>query len=51
MVGGISTLLARRLKAGEAGNLEDLLSDLQELVLTSYLGRNEAQRLARTGTA
>lgn len=48
LVGGISTLVVRRLKAGEAGRLEDLLPDLHELVLTSYLGRREAQRLART---
>jgi AcrR family transcriptional regulator len=51
LVGGISTLLVRRLKAGEAGNLEDLLPDLHELVLTSYLGRKEAQRLARVAAA
>jgi AcrR family transcriptional regulator len=51
LVGGISTLLVRRLKAGEAGNLEDLLPDLHELVLTSYLGRGEAQRLARASAA
>ncbi len=51
LVGGISTLVVRRLKAGEAGNLEDLLPDLHELVLTSYLGRTEAQRLARTSAA
>jgi AcrR family transcriptional regulator len=51
LVGGISTLLVRRLKAGEAGRLEDLLPDLHELVLTSYLGRREAQRLARTAAA
>ena len=51
LVGGISTLLVRRLKAGEAGNLEDLLPDLHELVLTSYLGRTEAQRLARASVA
>ena len=51
LVGGVSTLVVRRLKAGEAGNLEDLLPDLHELVLTSYLGRNEAQRLARAAAA
>jgi AcrR family transcriptional regulator len=51
LVGGISTLLVRRLKAGEAGSLEDLLPDLHELVLTSYLGRHEAQRLARVSAA
>jgi AcrR family transcriptional regulator len=51
LVGGISTLVVRRLKAGEADRLEDLLTDLHELVLTSYLGRAEAQRLARSSAA
>jgi AcrR family transcriptional regulator len=51
LVGGIATLVVRRLKAGEAGRLEDLLPDLHELVLTSYLGRGEAQRLAREAAA
>lgn len=51
LMGGISTLVVRRLKAGEAARLEDLLPDLHELVLTSYLGRREAQRLAREAAA
>lgn len=51
LVGGISTLLVRRLKAGEADTLEELLPDLHELVLTSYLGRKEAQRLARAAAS
>ena len=51
LVGGVSTLIVRRLKAGEASSLEDLLPDLHELVLTSYLGRREAQRLARASAA
>jgi AcrR family transcriptional regulator len=51
LVGGISTLIVRRLKAGDARSLEDLLPDLHELVLTSYLGRREAQRLARASAA
>jgi AcrR family transcriptional regulator len=51
LVGGISTLIVRRLKAGDARSLEDLLPDLHELVLTSYLGRREAQRLARISAA
>jgi hypothetical protein len=50
-MGGVSTLVVRRLKAGEANRLEDLLPDLHELVLTSYLGRGEAQRLAREAAA
>ncbi|MCW2988198.1 MAG: transcriptional regulator, TetR family [Solirubrobacterales bacterium] len=51
LVGGVSTLVVRRLEAGEAASLEDLLPDLHELVLTSYLGRGEAQRLARPSAA
>jgi hypothetical protein len=51
LVGGISTLVVRRLKAGEADRLEEMLPDLHELVLTSYLGRREAQRLARAAAA
>jgi AcrR family transcriptional regulator len=51
LVGGLSTLVVRRLKAGEADRLLELLPDLHELVLTSYLGRREAQRLAREAAA
>jgi AcrR family transcriptional regulator len=45
LVGGISTLVVRRLKAGEGASLAELIPGLQELVLTSYVGRGEAQRL------
>lgn len=51
LVGGLSTLVARRLKAGGATGLEELLPDLHELVLTSYLGRSEAKRLVRATAA
>lgn len=51
LVGGISTLVARRLKSGSAAGLDELLPDLHELVLTSYLGRTEAKRLARASAA
>lgn len=44
-------MLVRRLKAGEAEHLEELLPDLHELVLTSYLRRREAQRLPRASAA
>jgi AcrR family transcriptional regulator len=47
LMGGIATLIVRRLKAGEPGSLPELLPDLTELVLASYLGRDEARRLAR----
>jgi AcrR family transcriptional regulator len=46
LMGGIATLIARRLKAGGTGDLHDLLPDLTELALTPYLGREEARRRA-----
>jgi AcrR family transcriptional regulator len=47
LMGGIASLIARRLKAGEAAHLSELLPDLTELALAPYLGREEAHRLAR----
>ncbi len=47
LMGGIATLIARRLKAGEADRLGELLPDLTELALAPYLGRAEARRLAQ----
>lgn len=47
MVGGTAALIVRKVEAGEGDRLPDLLPDLLELVLTPYLGREEAQRLAR----
>jgi AcrR family transcriptional regulator len=47
LIGGVATLLVRRLNAGTADRLPELLPDLVELVLAPYLGREEAQRLAR----
>jgi AcrR family transcriptional regulator len=47
LIGGVATLIVRRLNAGAADRLPDLLPDLTELVLAPYLGREEAQRLAR----
>jgi AcrR family transcriptional regulator len=46
LVGGIATLIVRRLNAGGARHLPELLSDLTELALAPYLGRQEAKRLA-----
>jgi hypothetical protein len=51
LMGGIATLVARRLKAGEAARLPDLLPDLVELALAPYLGREQAQRFARDAAA
>jgi hypothetical protein len=47
LMGGIATLITRRLKAGEPKSLPELLPDLTELVLAPYLGRDEARRFAR----
>jgi AcrR family transcriptional regulator len=47
LMGGIATLVARRLNAGEPRRLPELLPDLTELALAPYLGREEARRHAR----
>ncbi len=46
LMGGIATLISRRLKAGEADRLPELLPDLVELSLAPYIGRDEARRFA-----
>jgi AcrR family transcriptional regulator len=46
LVGGIATLIVRRLGSGGAARLPELLSDLVELALAPYVGRQEAKRLA-----
>jgi AcrR family transcriptional regulator len=46
LIGGIATLIVRRLNAGGAKRLPELLSDLVELALAPYIGRQEAKRLA-----
>jgi AcrR family transcriptional regulator len=46
LMGGIATLIARRLKAGGPETLHDLLPDLVELALAPYIGREEARRFA-----
>jgi AcrR family transcriptional regulator len=46
LIGGIATLIVRRLNAGGAQRLPELLPDLVELALAPYIGREEAKRLA-----
>jgi len=48
LMGGITTLIARRLKTGDAGGLPELLPDLVELVVAPYMSREEARQLARS---
>lgn len=47
VVGGIASLLARRVIAGETGRLPELLPEIAEFALTPYLGAAEARRIAR----
>lgn len=46
LVGGLATLIVRRLNAGDAERLPDLLPDLVELTLSPYMSREQARRLA-----
>jgi AcrR family transcriptional regulator len=46
LIGGIATLIVRRLNAGGTTGLPELLPDLTELALAPYVGRQEAKRLA-----
>lgn len=48
LIGGVATLIVRRLNAGTAERLPELLPDLVELVLAPYLGREEAKRRSRS---
>jgi AcrR family transcriptional regulator len=49
-IGALVMLTSRKVAAGEAEQLEDLLPELAEFILAPYLGAEEATRLAR-GTA
>jgi hypothetical protein len=49
LVGGMVSLISRRIFAGRAGELESLLPDLVEFTLTPYLGSAEAAKIAREG--
>jgi AcrR family transcriptional regulator len=46
LVGGIATLIVRRLNSGGTQQLPGLLPDLVELALAPYTGREEAKRQA-----
>jgi AcrR family transcriptional regulator len=47
LMGGIATLIARRLNAGEPERLRELLPDLVELAVAPYIGREQARHFAR----
>jgi AcrR family transcriptional regulator len=48
LVGGMVSLIARRIVAGQTAELESLLPDLVEFTLAPYVGNDEAARIART---
>ncbi len=47
-IGALVLLASRKVAAGEAERLEELLPDFAEFVLAPYLGAEEASRIART---
>jgi AcrR family transcriptional regulator len=49
LVGGMMSLISRRIIAGKSAELETLLPDLVEFTLTPYLGSDEAAKIAREG--
>jgi AcrR family transcriptional regulator len=49
LIGGVMSLLSRRIIAGKTAELESLLPDLVEFTLTPYLGSDEAAKVAREG--
>ena len=49
LVGGIVSLISRRIFAERTAELESLLPDLVEFALTPYLGSAEAAQVARAG--
>lgn len=51
LVGGIATLIVRRLNSGGEARLPELLPDLVELALAPYLGRAEAKHQAAAAAA
>jgi AcrR family transcriptional regulator len=49
LVGGMVSLVSRRIIAGRTAELEQLLPDLVEFTLTPYIGNTEAAKIAREG--
>jgi AcrR family transcriptional regulator len=49
VVGGIASMLGRRLLAGEGERLSELFPEILEFVLAAYLGAEEARRIVSAG--
>lgn len=49
VVGGVASMLGRRLLVGEAERLPDLFPEILEFILAAYLGGEEARRIVSAG--
>jgi AcrR family transcriptional regulator len=49
VVGGVASLLGRRVLAGEAEQLSELFPEILEFTLAAYLGAEEARRIVSAG--
>jgi AcrR family transcriptional regulator len=49
VVGGIASMLGRRILAGEAERLTELFPEILEFTLAAYLGAEEARRIVSSG--
>lgn len=49
VVGGIASLLGRRVLAGDADRLSELFPEILEFALAAYLGEEEARRIVSAG--
>lgn len=49
VVGGIASLLGRRILAGEAERLSELFPEILEFILSAYLGAEQARRIISAG--
>jgi AcrR family transcriptional regulator len=49
VVGGVASMLGRRMLAGEASELRQLFPEILEFVLSAYLGAEEARRIVSAG--
>jgi AcrR family transcriptional regulator len=49
VIGGIASLLGRRVLAGEADRLSELFPEILEFTLAAYLGEEEARRIVSSG--
>jgi AcrR family transcriptional regulator len=50
-IGALVMLASRKVAAGEAAQLEDLLPDFADFILAPYLGARQASRLARAAAS